>query len=255
MIPETAWDSIRSTIKDSFSFSEIKDLLGRAGLPVHKLAHLQQKAGGGATKGQLMDGIDGLYSELTHEERHRFVCHVIENSIALKPDMLDSFNKALEVIGWGITNGIPYPLSLQINVEEVKLPEKIKRDLVKSIQRYRDGDISGAITMICASVDDLTESFYNRYPLGNHKTDAYHERIAKSFRALENEYKDKLEKEKVSPTEVLKIWQNHSKSIGQAAYVLGSLRRFSDVHGDKEAPAIFAQRALDCSIFIIRSFF
>ena len=64
-----AWGSIRGTVRESLSFAQIKDLVGEAGLPVHQLAHLQQRYSGGATKGQLMDGIDEIL--ITHDEDAR----------------------------------------------------------------------------------------------------------------------------------------------------------------------------------------
>jgi len=68
-----AWGSIRGIIREALSFSQIKDLMGESGLPIHRLAHLQQKSGGGASKGQLMDGIDGLFNCLDEDARDRSV--------------------------------------------------------------------------------------------------------------------------------------------------------------------------------------
>lgn len=46
-----AWGSIRGIIRETLSFSQIKDLVGEAGLPIHRLAHLQQKSGVAPQKG------------------------------------------------------------------------------------------------------------------------------------------------------------------------------------------------------------
>ena len=58
-----AWGSVRGIVREALSFAQIKDLVGESGLPVYRLSPLQQKSSGGASKGQLMDGIDGLFNE------------------------------------------------------------------------------------------------------------------------------------------------------------------------------------------------
>jgi hypothetical protein len=42
--PMTVWGSLRGVVKNSFTFNQIKDIVGEIGLPVYKLAHLQQRS-------------------------------------------------------------------------------------------------------------------------------------------------------------------------------------------------------------------
>ena len=179
IMPEKTWAVIRGLIRDSFSFSEIKDITGAASLPIYKLSHLQQKSFGGASKGQLLDEIDGLYNGLTIEEKHVFLIKLLEIYLAKRPEKEGYIEDALKIIGWGITRGTPYPLELQIDIEISRLPKGIQLDLEKSIKRYRDGDPSGAITSVCGAVDILTEDIYSKNNLGDHKSASYHERISK----------------------------------------------------------------------------
>ena len=254
IMPEVTWAAIRKLIHDSLSFNEIKNFTGAVGLPIYKIANLQQKSGGGATKGQLLDEIDGLYNKLSTEKKQIFLTKFIEIYLTDKPNKESYINDALKNIGWGITSGTPYPLELQIDIEISKLPEGIQENLEKSIKRYRDGDPSGAITSICGTVDILTEDIYSKSNLGDHKSASYHERISKSIKTKENEYKLILTSFGVIQDETNTIWHNHSKSISQAGYVLGAFRReFSDTHGTKKSTPDISQKALDTAVYIIKS--
>jgi hypothetical protein len=39
------WGGLRGPIRETFSFSDIKEIAGAAGLAVHRLGHLQQRQG------------------------------------------------------------------------------------------------------------------------------------------------------------------------------------------------------------------
>ena len=89
--------------------------------------------------------------------------------------------------------------------------------------------------------------------IGDFGKASYQERVTKAFRAIEERYKDPLTAAGMDGGEIDKVWQNHSKAISQAGYVLGSVRRnFADVHGWTTAPPAFVQQALDCAAFILR---
>ena len=46
-----AWNGVRVVLRGSFSFNDIKEIVGLAGIDITGLAHLVQRAGGGASKG------------------------------------------------------------------------------------------------------------------------------------------------------------------------------------------------------------
>lgn len=247
-----AWGSIRGIIRESLSFAQIKDLVGESGLPIHKLAHLQQKSKGGASKGQLMDGIDGLFNELDEDGRNRFVASCVEGLLKRDDSLLEELQTTLGRVGWGVTNQGVYPLRLQIELETFALDQRLQEGIAKTLRRYRDGDFDGAVTAICGLVDSLTEKVYSQKSLGDHRTASYQERVSRAFKAFENEFQAPLyslagEKRNL-------IFNNHHGSINQAAYVLGAFRReFSDVHGVQSAAPELVQRAIDCAVFIVRS--
>lgn len=243
-----AWGSIRGVIRESFSFSQIKDLVGEAGLPIYKLSHLQQSAPGYTSKGQLMDGVDGLFNNLDEDARNRFVVACVESLLNRSDSFWEDLRTTLGRVGWGVTPDGVYPLRLQIELETFKLDDRIQNGIAKTLRRYRDGDFDGAVTSICGVVDAITEIVYSQNSLGNHRTASYQEKVAKAFRALESEYKNPLSS--LGNDEKKLIWDNHYKAVNQAGYVLGAFRReYSDVHGVQNAAPQLVQRAIDCAVF------
>lgn len=249
-----AWGSIRGIAREELSFTEIKDLVGESGLPVHKLSHLQQKLNGGASKGQLMDGIDELLNALDENARDRFVSACVEGLLSRKPNLNEKLRTTLGRVGWGVTSNGVFPLRLQIELETFSLDVRMHEGIEKTLRRYRDGDFDGAVTTICGLVDSVTESVYLQKTLGNHRSDSYQQRVSKAFKALEFQFKTPLISLKAEERE--KIWDNHRGAVNQAAYVLASLRSgYSDAHGIQNAPPELVQRAIDCAVFIVRSIY
>ena len=247
-----AWGSIRGVIREALSFAQIKDLVGESGLPIHRLARLQQKSSGGSSKGQLMDGIDGLFNGLDEDARDRFVAACVEDLLKQNNALLEDLRTTLGRVGWGVTSQGVYPLRLQIELETFTLDERMQEGIAKTLRRYRDGDFDGAVTAVCGLVDALTEKIYSQKVLGNHRSASYQKRVSKAFKALEDEFKAPLSS--LVSEEKNRIWNNHHGAVNQAAYVLGSFRReYSDVHGAQNAVPELVQRAIDCAVFIIRS--
>ena len=248
------WSSIRGTLRESFSFAQIKDILGACGLAVERLAHLQQMFSGGASKGQLMDGVDELVRELDAERRDRFVVACIEEMVARSEKAKDELERLLRRVGWGLSGRSAYPLRLQVALETTELNDESASGISTALCRYRDGDCDGAITAICGAVDSQTEKIFGEKNLGDHKAAAYQERVSRSFQALETEFKASLQTPTLAADEVSRIWHNYRGAISQAGYVLGAFRReYSDAHGAKDSPQHLVQSALDCAVFILRS--
>lgn len=253
---QRTWGSIRSILRDNFTFYEMKELVGAAGLPTQEISHLRQKqGGGGATKGQLIDGIEGLVNDLSDNELSRFLSALIEDMTDEKPSLRSELETLLERVGWGLSGNTPYPLSLQLDIDMDELPEDLKEGIDRALKRYRDGDKSGAVTAICGVVDSMIEDVYQKMSLGDPHKSSYQEGVSKSFNELESKYKSRFEESGIEDDEIDKLWQNHRSAVNQSAFVLGSLRRnYSDAHGVKDAPKEFVQWAIDCAVFIVRSF-
>jgi hypothetical protein len=85
----------------------------------------------------------------------------------------------------------------------------------------------------------------------------FKKRVSNAFKTKEEIYKSQL-RTIITDAEALKLlWENHCKSVSNAAYVLGEYRRsLSDVHGESvtSVDPKFAQKALDCCVYIIKTF-
>ena len=248
------WGSIRGILRNQFSFAQIKDIVGAAGLPVHEIAHVQQKFHGGASKGQLMDNIDGLVAELDEDSRDRFVTACIEEIIEWKEYLTDELETVMNRVGWGLSKAGAYPLRLQVDLETRDLANNARDGIARCIRRYRDGDFAGAITSVCGVVDQLTEDVYESYSLGDHKTDSYQQRVVSAFCALEEEFRRPLDESSLDAEKSNQMWHNYRGAVTQSAYILGAFRReYADVHGVEDAPPELVQHALDCAVFLVRT--
>jgi len=255
MIPSIAWSVIRNTLRDNFSFADIKDITGKAGLPVYSIGHITNKYLGGSSKGQLMDELDKLFSKLNPSDQSRVIINTIEISIKAQNKLVSIIDEDLRRIGWYISDGNLLPLTLQVDISLTDLPDNINQNLKKSLARFRDGDISGAISSLCASIDTLTEEIYIKEKLGNHKDAAFHERVSKAFASLEKVFKNVLQRENIDKNKTKILWDNQKRAISGAGYVLGEFRReYSDVHGHISVPPRLAQIAMDNCLYIIKTF-
>lgn len=112
------------------------------------------------------------------------------------------------------------------------------------------------MTAICGIVDQLTEDVWTTHSLGNHYRAGYARRVMEAFGALEPAYKQPLSAAGVDSGKVDRFWSDHFESVNRAGGVLAAFRReFSDAHGAASAvaPPALVQRALSCSVFIMRA--
>ena len=140
-----AWGALRVVLKDAFTFYEIKDLVGLAGIDVTRLARLEQKAGGGASKGQLITALDREIAQLDRAEKSRLLSHLTEEIVGQRPHQSESLNDYLERLGWQFADGKLVPIDVFDIAELADLPDVSRTDLLKAAARLRDGDLSGAL--------------------------------------------------------------------------------------------------------------
>lgn len=249
------WGSLRGLIRDSFTFSQIKELAGASGLPIQRLSHLQQRQlpTKGASKSQLLDAIDDLLNE--QNEPNRNVEFFIQEIIQRKPQIYEALDETLQRFGWYLEGETPCRMDLQCDLGTEDLREEVQNALSLCFRRYRDGDYSGAVTAICGGVDSVTEEVYKKKQLGNPHDDSYQQRINKVFSSYQEDFESSFaDVPGIDARELKRIWDNLRGSVNQAAYVLGSFRRhISDAHGTAECTSEFVQKALDCATFVLRS--
>jgi len=225
------WGVVSTHLKD-FTFAEIKELVALAGFDRTLLSHLEQKQGsGGASKGNLITEIDKNLNRLKDEKKHFFNI-LVEEMLSRKPNLEEDLNNNLTRLGWQLYNAKVIPIELFdiSNLEE--LNEKSHEDLLKAVQRFRDGDLSGALASACSAVDSATYDIYRRYNLGNPDDASFQEKCNKSIQAVG--IVDKLSELNWEEKDIRPFKKNLEGSLNQYAFVLQKLRaKMSDVHGTK----------------------
>lgn len=241
-----AWNALRATLQNSFSFYDIKEIVGLAGFYLASIAHLEQKAGGGASKGQLMTGIDRGLKTLDEESEKRFIAVVAEEVLRRKPDSRQSLDENLSRLGWSLCGNAVIPIEIFDASTLSELPSVSQADLTKAAQRLRDGDLSGAISSACGALDAATSSTYASASLGEPTAASFQERCNKALVA--SGVIPKLEKNLSelgwNDGDIKMFQKNFEGAMNQGAYVMQTLRsRMGDVHGTKP---ILKSLVFDC---------
>ena len=155
-----AWGALRIVLRDAFSFYDIKEIVALAGLDVTRLAHLVQRAGGGASKGQLITALDGEIRQLDERTKAGVLTHIAEDIVRRRPDQNKCLDEYLEQLGWRFVDRRLLPIELFDIAELAELPDAARTDLVKAAARLRDGDLDGALTSACAAVDSVVNAVH-----------------------------------------------------------------------------------------------
>ncbi|WP_334022023.1 hypothetical protein [Burkholderia orbicola] len=232
-MPKTsaAWGTVRASLAQ-LSFSDIRTVVGIAGLDLTRLAALQQKPGNGVTKDHLLSAVDSLLSEEAPADAQRVVVIVAEEVLKRRPTLRDELEEQLARHGWGLVDAHLIPLELFDPVELASLPDAPRVGLAKAAQRFRDGDLGGAIAAACGAVDTAVEAVYDEFELGE---------PAKSFQEGCNRALVAVVELEVPLCELgwdgeaaARLAQNFKEALNQGAYVMQTLRaKMGDVHGSK----------------------
>lgn len=143
-----------------------------------RLAHLEQQPSGGASKSQLLSSVDSQFAEMDSAKREQFIRITIEEILRRRPDLETSFRDYLNRLGWTLYEGNLVKLDILDVSELAKLPDEARPDLVKSANRLRDGDLSGALSSACAAVDAVTTRIYRDKALGDPAKPHFRKRLA-----------------------------------------------------------------------------
>ncbi|HBN8226394.1 TPA: hypothetical protein L3690_001839 [Pseudomonas aeruginosa] len=233
-----AWGAIRPSLSDE-SFNDIKTIVGLSGLDVSELSHLVQKSSGmsgSATKGQLMTAIDSAFGEMNDQDRRNFVALVTEELLIRKPGVQEQLGEHLSRHGWGVVDNRLVLLELFDPTDLAQLPEAPRTDLVKAAQRFRDGDLSGAISAACGAVDTVTSAIYSEYSIGDPTRASFQERCSRSLEARRvlSDIEGQLRELAWDEATLKPFSQNFKGALNQGAYVMQTLRsNMGDVHGTK----------------------
>lgn len=253
--PQTIWSLIRSILHESVSFGTIKAIVGLAGVDMTRLARLEQRPSGGASKSQLLSGVDLQIAEMENAARERFIRITAEELLKRRPELETSFREYLNRLGWTLYEGNLIKLDILDISELTKLPNEARPDLVKSANRLRDGDLSGALSSACGAVDAVTTRIYHDKALGDLGEASFQKKVSQSFKAtgIISQLEADLTEVGWDEDEIKRFRENLIGSLNQAAYVMQTLRaKMADVHGTKPTLEALVFDSLKWASLIVR---
>lgn len=233
---DQAWNALRATLQNNFTFYDIKEIVGLAGFDLASISHLEQRAGGGASKGQLMTGVDRGLHEFGDESFNRFIAVVAEEILRRRPDSRESLEGNLLRLGWSLSGNSVIPIEIFDTSILPELPSASQHDLTKAAQRLRDGDLSGAISSVCGALDAATSAIYSSAGLGDPTKASFQERCKRSLEAkgVIPQMEQHLRELGWNEQEIKPFRKNFEGALNQGAYVIQTLRsNMGDVHGTK----------------------
>jgi len=231
-----AWSALRSSLQNNFTFYDIKEIVGLAGFDLPSISHLEQTAGGGASKGQLMSGVDSGLRKFGDDSFRRFITVVAEEILRRRPNSRDSLEDNLLRLGWSLSENSVIPVQILDTSVLPKLPPNSQQDLTKAAQRLRDGDLSGAISAACGALDSATSEIYYSAGLGDPTEASFQERCRRALKAkgVIPQMKENLQELGWDEQEIKQFQKNFEGALNQGAYVMQMLRpKMGDVHGTK----------------------
>lgn len=249
------WGPIRSSLTENFSFGDIKQIVGYADIDMSKLAHLEQKSQGGASKSQLLSAIDTQIGSMDAESVGVVASICCEEMLRRKPSLIPELERVLSRVGWKFSGSEILPVEI-FDVSELKdIPENAHEDILKAASRLRDGDLSGSLSASCGALDSVTGSIYQEFGLGDPNKASFQERIKKSIDAIGA--KDQLIKELQeigwSEPDFRPLSSNLEGSLNQAAFVMQKLRsNMGDVHGTKPVISALVYDSIKWSLLLLR---
>ncbi len=250
-----AWPAIRACLQAS-SFYDIKEIAGLAGLDLTAVSHLEQKPEKGATKGQLMTAIDGAFGRMAPNEQSRFLTILGEEILRRKPETYQQLSENLSRLGWAFFEGALVPIEVFDPEDLAELPEEARQDLLKAAQRFRDGDLSGAISAACGAVDSATSLVYQQAQLGDPGGASFQERCkrASSAKGVIPALEEQLRTLGWPDAEIVPFKKNFEGALTQGAYVMQTLRsKMGDVHGTKPIVKPLVFDSLKWAELLVRS--
>lgn len=237
----SAWAAVAPILR-KFKFYDIKDIVGLAGFDLEILKGLGFDASdwGNPNTSQLVSEIGDCFLSFADETKLRFLNTVIEeifsdryrvssygDDIEEPEGRKERLQYCLDRLGWQLIDNKILPIEVLDTSDLEELEPSSREDLIKAATKFRDGDLSGAISSACAAVDSVTERVYRDKNLGDvDKSRSFQERCNKSLEAIGvftaiDEQLAGIDWEEGS---VKLFKENLKKSLSQAAYIMQILR-------------------------------
>ena len=220
-----------------------------------RLAHLEQKSQGGASKSQLLSEIDKQIGVMDTDTAGLVASIFCEEILRTKPNVIDKLECVLSRVGWKYSRTTLLPIEI-FDVSDLKdIPENAHKDILKSAGRLRDGDLSGSLSASCGALDSVTYSIYKEFSLGDPNKASFQERIVKSIKAIK--VKDRLISELQdigwNVSDYKPLSSNLDGSLNQAAFIMQKLRSdMGDVHGSKPVVSALVYDSIKWSFLLLR---
>ncbi|MGZ8137265.1 MAG: hypothetical protein ACXW1W_11305 [Methylococcaceae bacterium] len=258
---DSAWAAVKSVLKD-LSFHDIKTIAGLAGFGLQYLeisgfvyTLLDEDDYSGWNRpdcDQLISDITCRFVELEDEKKARFLNIVIEE--LLSGEFISSSNNneqeyklrnRLNRLGWQLIDNKVVPVEILDSSDLEELDPAAREDLINAATRFRDGQLSGAITSAYGAVEHVILQVYKNKGLGEiDYNKSFQNRCKKAFEAtgvyaaIDNQLIGISWKE----GDIKEFKKNLEGSVNHAAYVLQFLRNnMADAHGTKPVikPLVF----------------
>ncbi len=235
----SAWCAATAILEEKrFSLVEAKRIVELAGFDVIQIAQT------GDHWKPFINLIKSEFFQFDDERKYRSLNIVVEEILNRKSETQEQLEKYLSRLGWQIIDGNVIPIELLDIVELEELDEVSRGDLIKAAKRFRDGDLSDALTAACGAVDSITNKIYQDKGLGDATKVSFQDRCVAAlkavrvFEAIDDQLKDIDWKE----SSVVPFNKNLQSSLNKAAFVMQSLRgNMASVHGTKPVlrPLVF----------------
>lgn len=250
-----SWGPIRSLLTKHFSFGNIKEIVGYAGIDMSQLSRLEQKSQGGASKSQLLSAIDAQIGYMDENRLGAVASIVCEEMLRRDPDLIKELERILLRVGWKFSGTDLLPIEI-FDVSELKeIPENAHEDIQKAASRLRDGDLSGSLSASCGALDVVTGSIYQEFGLGDPNKASFQERIKKSINAIgaKENLQNELRDIGWGDSDINPLSSNLDGSLNQAAFIMQKLRsNMGDVHGTKPVVSALVYDSIKWSLLLLR---
>lgn len=248
----SAWAAV-APILEEFYFYDIRAIVGLAGFDRSLIEDFDYNVwnGNNITKQQLISVIGRSFFEFANEKKHHFLNLLIGQILERKDELNVNYDPEeklqiyLNRLGWQVIDNAVLPIEVLDLSDLEELEPSAREDLLKAATKFRDGDLSGAISSACAAVDSVTEGVYRDKSLGDvNKSQSFQERCNKSLEAIGvfTAIDEQLSEIDWKDGNVKLFRENLKKSLSQAAYIMQILRSsMSDAHGTKPVikPLVF----------------
>lgn len=98
------WNRLREIVKECLTFSEIKDAAGSAGLPLERLAHLQQRQmpNPSNSKSELLDEVGILVAEVHDSEKREVILEFVRKCFKKHPERQAQIIQHSDKVGFSL---------------------------------------------------------------------------------------------------------------------------------------------------------